>query len=64
VTAAQTFNTLGNTLLPDSANFTSMGDYTDAATDHALAAINLTEVPDEILIVSQVEELLALIPGY
>jgi hypothetical protein len=63
VTEAQNIYTAGNTLLTDPANFMSAGDYTDAAMDHAIAAMMLTEIPDEVLIVSQLEELLALVPG-
>jgi hypothetical protein len=59
VTEAQNIDNEGNTLLTDSANFMSTG----AAMDHALAAMMVTEIPDEVLIVGQLEELLALVPG-
>ena len=51
MTEAQAVYTEGNTLLTDSANDMSMGDYTGAALDHALGAAMLTEIPDEIEII-------------
>jgi hypothetical protein len=62
VTEANTEWTTGNTDLTDAANFLSTGDVTDAATDHALAEALTSVVPDEILIVGQLESLIDMLP--
>lgn len=64
VTEAQNVYNSGSTLLTDSANFMAMGDYADASMDHALAAIMVTEIPDEILIIGQLDSLLDMLPTF
>jgi hypothetical protein len=64
VTDAQTVDTLGNTLETDVGNFQAMGDWTDAALDHGLAQMDLSIIPDEILLVGQLDQLVTLFPGF
>jgi hypothetical protein len=63
VAEAQTFNTLGNTDMTTAATDFSMGDYTDGEVFNDLGAINFATIPDQVEIVGEVEQLLALFPG-
>jgi hypothetical protein len=63
VTEATTVYNTSMTDMTTQATDFSMGDYTDGAVYQDLGALDFATIPDEIQIVGEVEELLALIPG-
>jgi hypothetical protein len=63
VTEATTVQTTGNNDMTTAATDFSAGDYTDGEVYNDLGAINFVTIPDQIQIVGEVEQLLALVPG-
>jgi hypothetical protein len=64
VSEAQTVYTQGMTYETDVANFQAEGDWTDAALNHGLAQMDLLTIPDQIQIIGELEQIVALIPGF
>jgi hypothetical protein len=63
ITEATAIQTLGNTDMTTAATDFSAGDYTDGEVFNDLGAINFLTIPDQVEIVGEVEQLLALFPG-